>query len=139
MRIKLTAETLGLMRIFQNTTRARLKDCFVDKNSTLTFVVEQNELGRALGKKAVNLKALESKLNKKIKILEYNPNLEQFIKNIIYPSKVKSIVVADDVVTLEPLDSPTRGYLIGRAASNLRNHESTVKRYFKDVKELKVI
>jgi len=130
---------MGLMNIFQQTTRANLKDCFIDSNSLLTFVVEQNEIGRAIGRNAINIKMLEKAFNRKIKIIEYNPELERFIENLIYPLKVMSVTVQEDTIILEPTDSKTRGYLIGRSASNLRNYEEIVKRYFDNIKEIKVV
>lgn len=132
-------ELMGLMNIFQQTTRANLKDCFIDSNSLLTFVVEQNEIGRAIGRNAINIKMLEKAFNRKIKIIEYNPELERFIENLIYPLKVMSVTVQEDTIILEPTDSKTRGYLIGRSASNLRNYEEIVKRYFDNIKEIKVV
>jgi len=124
-------ELMGLMNIFQQTTRANLKDCFIDSNSLLTFVVEQNEIGRAIGRNAINIKMLEKAFNRKIKIIEYNPELERFIENLIYPLKVMSVTVQEDTIILEPTDSKTRGYLIGRSASNLRNYEEIVKESLK--------
>ncbi|MBS3121709.1 NusA-like transcription termination signal-binding factor [Candidatus Woesearchaeota archaeon] len=139
MKIKYNMELMGLMNIFQQTTRANLKDCFIDSNSLLTFVVEQNEIGRAIGRNAINIKMLEKAFNRKIKIIEYNPELERFIENLIYPLKVMSVTVQEDTIILEPTDSKTRGYLIGRSASNLRNYEEIVKRYFDNIKEIKVV
>ncbi|MFH1439161.1 MAG: NusA-like transcription termination signal-binding factor [Candidatus Woesearchaeota archaeon] len=138
MKIKYTSELMGLMSIFQNKTGAKLKDCFIDNNSLLTFVVEANQLGKAIGKKAINIKILEKIFNKRIKIFEYNPDIQKFIRNLIYPLKVREIVIQEDVVLLEAQDSKTRGYLIGRAASNLRNYENIAKRYFREIKEIKV-
>jgi len=139
VKIKYNMELMGLMNIFQQTTRANLKDCFIDSNSLLTFVVEQNEIGRAIGRNAINIKMLEKAFNRKIKIIEYNPELERFIENLIYPLKVMSVTVQEDTIILEPTDSKTRGYLIGRSASNLRNYEEIVKRYFDNIKEIKVV
>jgi len=130
---------MGLMAIFQQVTRAKLKDCFYDSNSLLIFVVEPNELGKAIGKQAVNIKKLEKKFNKKIKIVEYNSDVQIFIKNLVYPLRINEVRIEENVATIEPIDSKTRGYLIGRAASNLRNYEGIVKRYFNEIKELKVI
>jgi len=130
---------MGYMQMFNKVTKARLKDCFVDGNSLLTFVVETNEIGKAIGKKAMNVKVLEKRLNRKIKIMEFNADIKKFIKNLIYPLQINDIKVEEGVITLEPRDKTTRGYLIGRAASNLRNYEETAKRYFNDVKEIKVI
>lgn len=94
-------------------------------------------MGLALGRKGANIRRIESSLNRKIKIVEFNPELKDFIRSIIFPLRVDDITDDGGIVTLITHDTKTRGLLIGRAAQNLRNYESLVKRYF-DVRELKV-
>ncbi|MBT4541162.1 NusA-like transcription termination signal-binding factor [Candidatus Woesearchaeota archaeon] len=137
MKIKFTPELMGFMSVFHRITNANLKDCFVDDNSTLTFVVSTGELGKAIGKKAINIKSLEKSFKKKVRIIEFHAELEKFIKSLVYPSKIDSIELQENIVTIQSTDSQSRGYLIGRAASNLRNYEKIVKRYF-DIIEIKV-
>ena len=61
------SDLLKLMNLFEQITKANLKDCFVDDNGLLTFIVQEGEIGKAIGKKAVNVKNLEKMLNRKIK------------------------------------------------------------------------
>ena len=69
-KITYNAELLKIMMLFERITRAKLKDAFYDNNSLLTFIVAENEIGKAIGKKAVNVKKLERLLKRKIKIVE---------------------------------------------------------------------
>ena len=128
---------MKFMSLFEAVTRAKLRDCFIDDSSLLTFVVEDGSVGRAVGKRGANVRLLEKKLNRKIKIVEFNSDLTRFIENLVYPLKLNGIEEESGIVTLIPADSKTRGMLIGRAAQNLRNYESIVKRYF-SIDELKV-
>jgi len=130
---------MGFMSVFHRITNANLKDCFVDDNTALTFVVSTGDLGRAIGKKGINISKLEKAFKKKIKIIEYNEDLKKFIKSLVYPSKIDEIDYQENVITIQSSDSKSRGFLIGRAASNLRNYEKIVKRYFRDVEEIKVM
>ena len=82
---------------------------------------------------------MQDMLKRKIKVIEFSPDLLQFIQNAVYPSKVKDINEEEDIVTITPIDSQTRGYLIGKGAVNLRNTENIVKRYFKELKEIRVV
>ena len=68
MKTKFDVETLSLMKLFEDLTRARLKDCFYNKEK-LVFVVEPGELMKALGRDRQNVKRLEEKLKKQIKKL----------------------------------------------------------------------
>ena len=137
VKIKYDFNIIKFISAFESLTNASVKDCFI-KNEKIIFVVKENQIGKALGKKGSNIKRIEGLFKKKIKIIEFNPDLLQFVKNTIYPVKVKDIKEEDSKVIITPADSKTRGYLIGRAAVNLRNTEEIVKRYF-DVDEIRVV
>lgn len=130
-------DIMKFMSIFNQVTKVDLKDC-IEGNNKIIFIVSENNAGKAIGKKGINVQTLEKKLGKKIKIIEYNKDPIQFIKNTIHPNKAKEIVFENDTYVITPMDSQTRGMLIGRNAVNLRENEKIIMRYFK-FKELKVV
>lgn len=130
------ASILQYMSIFDKITKAKLKDCIV-LDESITFIVEQNEMGKAIGKQGSTARELESAFKKKIKIVEFSPELKSFINNLVTPLQIKDILEEDGIITIMPPDSKTRGLLIGRNASILRNYEAIIKRHF-EIKELKV-
>ncbi len=134
-----TGETLKLMSLFESLTRTRLKDCFTDNNDMMTFVVMNGEIGKAIGKNASNVKKLESMLNRKIKIVEFNSERVGFIRNLVNPIRPRNITENEGIITIESSDSKSRGLLIGRNASNLRNFETIAKKYYPEIKEIKVV
>ena len=137
MKIKYDAQLMKLMSFFESATLAKLKDAFIDSNGILTFAVEE-KMGLAVGKNGATAKRIEAVLKRKIKIFAFSPGLEQFVRNLLAPLKIRGTELKDDktlVITPEP---ESRGYIIGRAAVNLRNYESIIKRYF-DIREVKVI
>ncbi|RLE43009.1 NusA-like transcription termination signal-binding factor [Candidatus Woesearchaeota archaeon] len=125
------------MSLFERMTKAKLKDCFVDSNGVLVFVVQNGDIGKALGKHGKMAMKITQKLNRKIKIVEYSQDLIKFIKNLILPYTVNAIEQEDDVVILKSDDTRVKGLLIGKNGKNLRNYESIVQRYF-PIKEIKV-
>jgi N utilization substance protein A len=131
-------ELLKLMKLFEDMTRARVKDCFHNKDK-LVFVVEEGELMRALGKDRANLKKLEEKLNRNIKIVEFSPDTLTFIRNLLYPLRVSDMSMDDGVITIKGPDTKTKGLMIGARAQNLRNYEEITRKYFDNIKEIKVI
>ncbi len=135
-RIIFDTKLMKLMSFFESITHARLKDCLEYKNS-LTFIVQPGQIGKAIGKKGVNAKRLEQKLNKKIRIVEFSDDVTIFTKNLIYPLRVNDVKEQDKTVTVYSDDVKTKGLLIGRNSQNLRNTEKTVKRYF-DIEKIKV-
>ncbi len=131
------ATIMKFMSIFETITQTQLKDCINQENAIL-FVVQPTEIGKAIGSKGANVYRLEKMLNKKVRIVEFNPEPVSFIKNLIYPLQVREITEEDGVYILNPVDLKTRGMLIGRNAANLRAYESIAQRYF-PIKEIKVI
>lgn len=130
-------ELIKIINLFENVTKARVKDAFYMKE-TLTFVVLEGDMFKALGKNLENLKRIEMLLKRKIKIVEFNNDMIKFITNLLYPYRVASIAVDGKIVTITDNDTKTKGLIIGAKAQNLRQYESIVKKYF-DIEEIKVI
>lgn len=121
--------------LFESLTGARVKDCIV--NGTVMFIIHENEMGKAIGKHGSNIKRVENILKKKMKLVEFNKDVSQFVQNLIYPLKAKEIKEEDGIVTIYGDDRKTKGLLIGRDRHNISFVNDIVKRYFK-VKEVKV-
>ena len=126
---------MKLMTLFESMTGAKLKDCIL--NERLLFIVEENEIGKAIGKKGSNIKRLENMLNKRIKVVEFSPDVLQFIKNLLYPLQTSGIENNDDVIAIQA-DTKTKSLIIGRNQQNLKNLISIVKRFF-DIESIKVV
>jgi len=133
-----TLQTIGY---FEKVTHTSVKD-FYDHNDRLIFIIETGGLMRALGKNGANVKHLSEKLNRRIKVAEYNPDVKLFIRNLIHPLKVARTELDDPeegIITLYDDDTKTKGLIIGAKAQNLRFYERVVQKYFPDVKEIKVV
>ena len=124
--------------MFEKVTRARAKDCFLFQEK-LCFLVPRGDLHKALGPNKKNLPKLEELTKRRIKIIEYNEKALQFIVNVLAPLKVVEIKNEEGIVTITGPDQKTKGLMIGAKASNLRDYEQIVQKYFPDIKELKVI
>ncbi len=137
MRVVFDTGTMQVIAHFEKSTHARLKDCIVQEQQVI-FVVEPGDMGKAIGPKGTNVRQLEAALKKKVKIVEFAPELVSFIKNLIYPIDVKEVrETGDGIVELVPSSLKTRGLLIGRNAQTLRAYEAVVQRFF-PIKELRV-
>jgi NusA-like KH domain protein len=134
----LSSDLMKLIALFQAVTRTDVKDCFTDENGIVNFIVFENQIGKALGKKAANVKLLENKLKKRIKLIEFKAEVKSFIKSLLFPLKISDISEENGIIEVVPIDTKTRGMIIGRNAVNLRNTEKIVQRFF-DIKEIKVV
>ena len=126
------------MALFEKISRVRPKDAFEDDNGMLYFIVHQGNIVKAVGKNGFNAKKISEALKKKIKIVEFNDQRETFIKRMLFPLKVSEIESDNNVVKVKAIDNETRGKIIGRNGSNLRNYEKIIKRFF-PIDEMKVV
>jgi N utilization substance protein A len=136
--MKIDSDLMRLMSLFEKITRTELKECFTFKDK-ITFMVQPGQMKKALGKNKENLLKLEKLMNKQIRIIEFDDEMLQFIKNLIAPLKVVKITEEDGVVTIVGPDTKTKGLMIGSKAKNLRDTEKIVQKYFPHLQEIKVI
>ncbi len=136
MKIKYDMNLMKFISLFESITRAAVDDAF-QIDDTVYFIVREGEIGKAIGKKGTNYRRIEGILKKKIRLIENSKDLNKFVQNAVFPSKLANIEIDDKVIVLTAVDTKTRGMLIGRGGTSLRNLETIVKRYF-DVDEIKV-
>ena len=127
---------MKLITLFESMTGAKVKDCI--SNERLTFIIEENEMGKAIGRNGANIKRMENAIKRKIKLAEFSNNAVQFVKNMVHPIEVEDIREEEGIITIHGRDTGTKAMLIGRERQNLNHLSDIVKRYF-DVKEIKVV
>jgi len=137
-KIKYDSQSMQVMNIFEKITASKLKDSF-EVADLQVFVVESGQIGKAVGKSGANVKKLAEQLKKKIKIIEYSPDIKVFVKNTTFPLIPEEVIYDDEnkIVTIIPKDLLSRGLMIGRQAIKLRETEKIIQRFFK-IEEAKV-
>ena len=136
VKIKYDSEMIKLMAFFESMTGAKVKDCISD--GKLIFIVEENNMGKAIGKNGANIKRLENALKRKIKLAEFSDDVLQFVRNLVYPADVAEIKNDNGLLTIKGRDTNTKAMLIGRDRQNINCISGIVKRFF-DIREIKVI
>jgi len=137
VRLKLDPETLELSPLLERVTGVKVKDCFKGDNEIIYFIVDAGQLGKAIGRDAINIKRIQQELGKKVRIIEYRDNVIDFIKNVIYPFKVEEIIEENGEIIIKDKNRKTKSLLIGRDSKNLKLINRAVKRFF-NIKEVKV-
>jgi len=137
MNMKLTLDSINNINVFENLTRAKVKDC-ISEDGKLIFLVEEGNVKRALGNNNSNINRLSKILKKEIKIIAFSNDVCKFVSNLIYPNRADEIKLDDKIVTITVIDAVVRGRIFGRGKENLKKINSLVKNYF-DVEEVKVI
>jgi len=137
MKLTYSKELLQVMQIFDKVVHVPLKDCFEEQDVSY-FVVPEGFMGKAIGKGGINVKKLSSKLNRKVKIVEFSSDIGRFIRNVVYPSKLDEVVLDNGVAILRSSSREMRGIIIGRNAKNLNTLKNVVRRYFTEITDIRV-
>lgn len=133
--IRLTSKEMRYIALFENITRASVKDCIVDDElNRIIFIVKEGDIGTAIGRGGKNIRLLERMTGKKHEIIEHSENAAQFIKNALKPAHVTEIRVTERpdgksiaVVSVDPRD---KGVAIGKNGRNAERIRFLAKRYF---------
>ncbi len=133
--IKITADEMRYIALFESVSGASVKDCIVDEEgSRVIFIVNPGQVGVAIGRGGRNIHTLEKMTGKKQEIIEYSEDPAQFIKNALKPAVVKEVRVSERtdgkriaVVTVSPKD---KGVAIGKNGKNAERLRFLAKRYF---------
>lgn len=129
MSIKFDINVIKFINFFEKITRASAKDVII-KEDRMVFIVNEGNLGKAIGKGGVNIKKLENAFKKKIRIVEFKSDVCEFIENLILPLKISNIYKEDNLVKIKADGFKLRSMLIGRDKKNLKSLKDVVKRYF---------
>lgn len=128
-RLKLDQESWGLSSLLEKETSVPVKDCFQDAQ-TLYVVVPAGWLGKALGKGGSNIHRLQEQLHRKIRMIEYNDDPAQFVRNVISPLTVSEVSVEGQTLLIRDTKISTKSMVIGRDGKNLKKLNRAVQRFF---------
>ncbi len=131
--LKLSANEISYIALFESTTGAVTKDCIVDNNENkVIFVVKKGDMGLAIGKKGGNVARVRQTIGKKVEIIEHSDDPEDFVKNILHSYRIKEVVVEDNngkkmvKVKVDPRD---KAQVIGRKGKNLEKVKMLLSRH----------
>ncbi len=131
---KLGPEELRFIALFQSITGTTVLDCIIDEDfNRIIFIVRPEDMGKAIGRKGVNVKRLTELLKKNIEIVEHSDDLENMVKNVFRDVRIVStnIIERGDQKTLYVrVPDADKGKAIGREGKNLKRARMILKRFF---------
>lgn len=127
--ITLSQEIIGYINVFEKATGASVKDCFLE-DGVIVFVVNQGNIGLAIGKGGRNIKQVSSLLRKNVNVIEFNPDPITFIKNLLSPIAPKELKLQDSTIIIMPHDVKEKGKIYGRERTNFKRLQEIVYKYF---------
>ncbi|MDI6654465.1 MAG: NusA-like transcription termination signal-binding factor [Candidatus Hydrothermarchaeota archaeon] len=100
--MKLSAEEIGYIALFEKITGATAKDCVTDEEENkILFVVKKGDMGLAIGKKGANIQRVRQVIGKKIQVVEYSEDPAEFVKNIFHPFRVSNVSISNKVARVD--------------------------------------
>ena len=131
---KLGPEELRYIALFQSITGTTVLDCIVDEDfNRIIYIVRPEDMGKAIGRRGINVKRLSDLLKKNIEIVEHSDNLEDMVKNVFREARIVSINLVErggqKTLYVRVPDSD-KGKAIGREGKNLKRARIILKRFF---------
>jgi N utilization substance protein A len=135
--ILLSNENMQYINMASKITKTDILDCVIEDDK-LIFIVQQGQLGAAIGIKAKNLEKLRNVFKKTIKFVEYSPKKERFIINLCKPYKIKNVKIEgedDSPVAKIEVEVSDKSKIIGKGGKNIEVIRQLAQRHhsFKDV------
>ncbi len=130
MSVKLSADGIRYLTLFENLTGASVKDCLV-YDDRVVFVVRRGHMGIAIGKGGINVERARELIGKRIEIIEHSEDPAEFIANIFKPIKVNVKLMEKEgakiaVVSVSP---DLKGIVIGKGGKNINKAKELAKRH----------
>jgi len=123
--VKLSSDEIRYIALFESLTGASARDCVIDEeNDRIIFVVNEGDMGLAIGKEGSNIKKVKEAIGHRIEVVEYSDSLEQFVKNTLSPAEVNGVDVSGQdenekkVIKIEVNESK-KGLVIGKNGRNI--------------------
>lgn len=132
--IRLTDEELRYIASFSELMQVVPRDCIIDKEfNRIIFVVEEGDAYKVLD--SLKLAVLRKLFGvKDIRIVEYSPSPEQFIKNCFHPIDVKQVKITKSAtrrkIAMVFVSLKDKSRAIGRKGERVKMVKLLVKRYF---------
>lgn len=129
--ISFDAELLGYIRIFEERTGARVKDC-LHAEDKLVYLVEPGSIPKAVGPGGAVIERLKELLKKEIQVVEYSDDAEVLARNVFFPfgpTKVEFLPKGKGRHVTVTVDPAWKARAIGKAGKNLKIARAVLMRH----------
>ena len=129
--ISFDTETVGYIRLFEERTGARVKDC-LEAEDRLVYLVHPGDVMKAVGPGGVLVDRLKGLMKKEIQVVEYSDDPETLARNIFYWYSPRSVALVPKgkgrhaTVTVDPA---WKARAIGKAGKNLKVARAILMRH----------
>ncbi|MHA2221740.1 MAG: NusA-like transcription termination signal-binding factor, partial [Candidatus Thorarchaeota archaeon] len=123
-RVKLSMEDMSLIAKFEQITGAAAIDVIRDdEGERIIIVVRPKQLGKAIGRGGVNVKAASDAFGRAVDVVEIADTVEDFVKSALAPARVEQVKIIEHrdgtKVASVTVNKEDRGIAIGREGRNV--------------------
>ncbi len=132
MNIKLDAQTLRYISIFEAATNADVKDC-LERGNLLVFVVYPRNLKKVIANGGEKIQKVRNILKKNVMVVEYSPDIVMFTRNVFHRYRVRNVKVervGEEFSIVVQVDPRDKARAIGRDGENLKLAREIISRHF---------
>lgn len=129
--IKLSTEGLRYIALFEELTKATVKDCIID-DGRIIYVIKAGDMGAAIGKNGDHINRVKKTVDKHIDLVEYSDEPVTFIKNAFSPVTVRTVNIVDrnnKRLAYVEVSNKDKGLAIGRNGKNIEKVKLVAKRH----------
>lgn len=123
-------------------TKATALDCIIDeKFERIIYIIRPGDMGLAIGKKGENIRRMQNVLGKRIEMVEYSENRDEFIANIFRPVSISAVEKdpASGLITITLLKRSDLGTAIGKKGANIEKGRLLLRKLWgEEIGELNV-
>jgi N utilization substance protein A len=98
------------------------------------FVVNKGQMGLAIGRGGATIKQLQNVIPRRIELVEYSDNVDEFLKNILNSNMINEIKVNKRIdgtkQAIVVVDSKKKGVVVGKDGRNAEKARLLARRYF---------
>ena len=130
-KIRLNSDEIKFIAFFESLSKAAVRDC-IQGEDFIGFVVEEGDMGLAIGKKGVNVERVKRGVGKDVFVVEYSNTPEGFIRNMFHPADIKGVILKSGeskTATIE-VEARDRGKVIGPSGRRIKLAKKLLKRYW---------
>lgn len=134
-KVKLSMDDMAMIARFEQITGAAAIDVIRDdEGERIIVVVREKQLGKAIGKGGVNVRAASDAFGRVVDVVEIADTAEEFVKSALAPARVEAVKIIEhrdgNKVASVTVKSEDRGIAIGRDGRNVARARILVKRHF---------
>ena len=114
-------------------TKSTALDCIIDDRfDRVIYIVKQGDMGLAIGKKGENIKRLQNVLGKRVEMVEYSEDRNEFVTNIFKPAEVDRVEQdpANGHLNIYVRRKSDLGIAIGKGGCNIEKARLLTRRFF---------